>query len=176
MDEEIFWDLIEESLQSVNNVEEKDAQLDHLIENLEKLSKDSILEFQRIMYQKFHALYSWDLYAAHSLLFGTSSDDNFQDFRAWIISCGKKYYQAALSDPELLSGLLDQGEYPVFEGFQKAGWRTFTILDITRNDDDWRKMPPSPKELSNKKSWEVEHLEDISFLANKFPILAQYDI
>ena len=86
------------------------------------------------MYQKFHALYSWDLYAAHSLLFGTSSDDNFQDFRAWIISCGKKYYQAALSDPELLSGLLDQGEYPVFEGFQKAGWRTFTILDITRND------------------------------------------
>jgi hypothetical protein len=50
---------------------------------------------------------------------GGCSDDSFSDFRATLISYGRKIYEAVLADPESLVALdLENGEDMCYEGFQ----------------------------------------------------------
>jgi hypothetical protein len=52
---------------------------------------------------------------------GGCSDDGFMDFRATLISMGRKFYERALADPDSLAATEFDDELSCFEGFQYVG-------------------------------------------------------
>lgn len=90
MFEEQFWNLIETSKQ--NEV---------ILQNqLEQLSVTEIFEFHRIFQEKVRDAYCWNLWAVAYIMNGGCSDDGFDYFLGWLISRGRKMYEAALQNPE----------------------------------------------------------------------------
>ena len=105
MNEEKFWQLIENA--KARSDGETDAQLENLRENLEKLSPEEIVAFDRLFDKFFWQSYDWKLWAAAYLINGGCSDDGFDYFRAGLILQGEKVFKAALADPETLTEVLD---------------------------------------------------------------------
>lgn len=90
-----FWNLIEQSRADTNDCDEQGAKL---IELLAQLPPEEIKNFDL----QFHALmaqsYRWDWWAVGYIVNGGCSDNGFEYFRAWVISQGRGYYEAALKD------------------------------------------------------------------------------
>src|SRR6185369_16820881 len=100
MNKEKFWRIIEES--KSDSLGDTDAQLEILRENLETLSPDEIIAFDKIFTEFYFQSYDWKLWAADYLINGGCSDDGFDYFRAGLILQGEKVFNEALSDPESL--------------------------------------------------------------------------
>ena len=102
MDSTTFWRLIDASRRAGRGDVEEQAEALRL--RLERLDPDEIVEFDRIFHEQLAAAYSWDLWAAASIINGGCSDDGFEYFRCWLIAQGERVFQAALADPESLAG------------------------------------------------------------------------
>jgi hypothetical protein len=63
------------------------------------MSADEIYGFQQELWQRLDESYRWDLWAVAFIIDGGCSDDGFEYFRGWLISQGRKYFEAALADP-----------------------------------------------------------------------------
>lgn len=99
MDEDVFWQLIEESKRHSSSVEEQD---EILISELSKRSPDDIAEFAVIFNRKMQESYRWDLWAIGYIINNGCSDDGFTEFRAWLICQGREFYNHALVRPEFI--------------------------------------------------------------------------
>jgi hypothetical protein len=104
MTEDRFWALIE---QTVVDEAAPDRQLDALRTVLRDLSAAEIEAFERAFQQAQLRAYSWDLWGAAYVIHGGASDDGFEYFQRWLISKGRKVFEAALADPDSLADMLD---------------------------------------------------------------------
>lgn len=100
MKTEQFWNIIESAKHKSPKNSERQVKL--IGQTLESLPAKEIVAFDKIYDRLRFRAYSWDLWEAANLLKGGCSDDGFEDFRAWLISRGRKVYEAAMRDPDSL--------------------------------------------------------------------------
>lgn len=101
MDEHEFWQIVDETRAEAGA--NLDAQVDTLHARLSALEVQEVVEFDRLLVTANHALYSWTLWGAADLIFGSCGDDSFTDARSWVVSLGSQTYHEVLADPEALA-------------------------------------------------------------------------
>ena len=102
MRDDVFWELIQESIDKSNG--ELDGQHKVLISLLSKYESEEIIEFDKIFNKFYIESYTSDLWAAAYIINGGCYDDDFDYFRGWLISRGKKVYEESINNPD---GLVD---------------------------------------------------------------------
>jgi hypothetical protein len=123
MNVEQFWKLIESS-RSGFDPDRTDGNMEQQCEELRqlllKLPPEEILEFRNHLLQQMEAAFHWDLWGAAYIIAGGCSDDGFADFRSWLISMGRRVFEAAVSNAESLVEVADSPgvEDVFFEEFQ----------------------------------------------------------
>lgn len=95
---EVFWEMIFDS----KNIDPLKGFIATLEIKLTELKISEIKKFHKLLMEFMDNLWSWDLWALAFIGRGGCSDDAFEYFRAWIISQGKKSYDAAVKGPEEL--------------------------------------------------------------------------
>lgn len=117
MNADEFWQIID----SVNSGSggDMDRKCELLGNRLTQLNEQELMDFVDHFDAADAAAYTWPLWGAAYVMNGGCSDDSFSDFRATLISHGRKIYEMALSDPESLADLdLSDVEDICYEGFQ----------------------------------------------------------
>ncbi|MEM7316607.1 MAG: DUF4240 domain-containing protein, partial [Planctomycetota bacterium] len=116
MDVDHFWQIID----SVNAQSggDMDRKCELLKEELSSLGPDDLRDFVDHFDFADATAYSWSLWGAAYVMHGGCSDDSFSDFRATLISRGRKVFEQALSDPESLAELDWDARDVCYEGFQ----------------------------------------------------------
>jgi hypothetical protein len=99
-----------------------------------KLPPEDIESFNRHFSTLHAAAYRWDLWAVASIINGGCSDDGFIDFRSWLISRGRKFYEAALADPEAAAKGVEPEEAE-FETFAYAAGEAYERVTGRRLPD-----------------------------------------
>lgn len=102
MPTERFWQLIEIANRSDHD---PNAQLIALGSALRELTTEEIVSFEVTFRQTLNNAYTWDLWGAAYVIHGGCSDDGFEYFRRWLVSKGRKVYEAALFKPDSLAEL-----------------------------------------------------------------------
>ena len=100
MRDDIFWQLIQESIDKSNG--ELDSQHKVLISILSKYEPEEIIEFDKIFNKFYVESYTSDLWAAAYIINGGCYEDDFDYFRGWLISRGKKVYEETINNPDAL--------------------------------------------------------------------------
>jgi hypothetical protein len=153
MSDNQFWALIETAqvksrLGESNS--DQEAQLKHLQRQLESLEPADLLEFQRTFNRLHQTSYRADLWGAAFLMNGGASDDGFDYFRGWLISQGRKVFEAALENPDSLAENVEDGDEADF-GFENEdmlniamrAWMNKTGLE---SDVFYAQLGTSPKQ------------------------------
>ena len=113
MNTDQFWQIIEATQAAT-----QEEQLEKFRRELQRLTPQELIEFDRCFVECSFAAYNWDLWLATWLCQGgRCSDDCFADFRIWLISRGRGTYEAALQDADALVDELRQTQDPDFELF-----------------------------------------------------------
>lgn len=95
MDEELFWELIEKSRATSDDVS---GQMFALAELLEGYSGPTIKAFQKLLREKLDLAYHWDIWALAYVAQDGCSDDSFEMFRCWLVLQGRKIFEDAIAD------------------------------------------------------------------------------
>lgn len=112
LDENIFWNIIENSLNNTDNQIEQEA---FLIDEIEKLTPKEIIGFRLRTDKLLYDTYNSKMWCAAYIMNDGSSDDLFEYFRNWIISRGKDVYYKAKENPDTLISQKDNNEDEMFE-------------------------------------------------------------
>src|SRR6266542_2037789 len=121
MNTEQFWKLIESTRATT-----QEEQLERFKRELQCLTAEELIEFERHFVQHKFAAYSWDLWVVAWLCQGgIFSDDGFSDFRSWLISRGRATYETALADADTLVDAMRKAEQPEFELFGYVPGQTY---------------------------------------------------
>jgi hypothetical protein len=136
---EQFWQIIEGTKAAT-----REEQLELLKSELQRLSVQEVLGFQRRFSELKAATYNWDLWLVVWLCQGgMCSDDSFADFRNWLISQGRAVYETGLREPDALVDEIRRSGDAGFELFgyvagqvyrERAG-REFPELELPRPEE-----------------------------------------
>nr|WP_319395942.1 DUF4240 domain-containing protein [uncultured Desulfobacter sp.] len=115
MDEEQYWDIIDDSL---SNSKDQESQEKLIINELQKLSLEDIIGFRLRTDKLLYDTYNSEMWCAAYIMNGGCSDDSFEYFRCWLISRGKGAYQKAKKAPDsLITEVVAGYDYYDFESF-----------------------------------------------------------
>lgn len=111
-----FWELVERSRASASPSKD---QAETLVETLAQMEVEEIIAFARHLFTRKSEAYRNDLWLACYLLSGGyASDDGFKDFRSYLISHGRAFFESAMRDPDSLAELVPPDEEaPSYEVF-----------------------------------------------------------
>jgi hypothetical protein len=98
-----FWSIIENAREVSNG--ECDDQASVVQATLRAMPADEILSFGDILDELLIESYSKALWTACGLINGGCTNDDFEDFRGWLITQGRLVYDQALQDPDSLGSL-----------------------------------------------------------------------
>jgi hypothetical protein len=134
-----FWSLIERTPGAAGKDCFKKAAA--LQASLRRLSADEILGFQIQFQERMAESYRSDLWGVAYLVNGGASDDGFEYFRAWLIGHGRKYFEAALKDPERAADLAGRGQnnecepllYCAMQAYESKTKRRLPIVVLDRS-------------------------------------------
>ena len=128
MDKDTFWKLIEDAGQLGKR--DEDETCGALEAALMKLGPDAIVAFDARLRQLMAEAYSWDLWGAAYIQAGGCSDDGFEYFRLWLITRGRKVFEAALKDADgTLAGMnIPDDEYCEMEGLMYVAVEAFEAV------------------------------------------------
>lgn len=117
MNIDAFWQIIDAVHDE--SAGDMDQKCDLLKGRLMDLTESDLRDFIRHFDAAESRAYAWPLWGAAYVMHGGCSDDAFSDFRATLISHGRKVFEAALDDPESLIHLNYEDEEDIcYEGFQ----------------------------------------------------------
>lgn len=103
MDDERFWQIVAEVEPTVaDDPEGFDAALADV---LAELPAAEIVAFSNTWTRFVNAAFTWDLWAAASLLRGDTFEWGFPSFRDRLIALGRAVYERALADPDSLAAV-----------------------------------------------------------------------
>ena len=108
MDEPMFWRLVAETRAAAGNDTGRQSQL--LEARLRQLPAQQIAGFDRIRRSLDRGIYTWDVWGAAYVIEDGCSDDCFRDFRGYVISLGRRPYEAALRNPDALAPVINDAE------------------------------------------------------------------
>lgn len=118
MDELRFWALVQDVHDHANG--DMDEKCETLRAALSRLSREDATAFAHCFTSMMDRAYSWPLWGAAYVIHGGCGDDTFTDFRASLISRGRKAYESAFADPESLALEEFDDEAWFYEGYQYA--------------------------------------------------------
>jgi len=118
MDENEYWELIDAIHEEHRN--DMDQKSEALKEALSHLSEREAISFSEQFEEKMDLAYNHALWGAAYLIHGGCSDDTFTDFRASLISRGKRVYENAIEDPDSLAEEEFDEDAWFYEGYQYA--------------------------------------------------------
>ncbi|MCC9709843.1 DUF4240 domain-containing protein [Streptomyces sp. MNU76] len=100
MDDETFWDVIEDCRRATPDPDER---LEWLCERLRARSGNELLRFQEGLDRVLAPTLTWDLWGAADRIMGWCSDDTFFYFRLWLVGLGRDAFDRAVRDPDSLA-------------------------------------------------------------------------
>jgi hypothetical protein len=161
MSEEQFWEIIEKS---INKKGDMDRQLDNLEKKLSNLKDEELMAFQTYLDEMIGKSYLSSLWACGYIAKGGCSDDGFEYFQLWVISCGKTVYYDALTNPDTLYDSLKKveknDEVPEFEDIGSLAIDVYELRlsDDTAFEDDlfYHKVDEFKKEFNAKKEFNTD--------------------
>jgi hypothetical protein len=103
-----FWKMIETAREAANRNIEK--QLELLVEALAKESDEDIIRFDQILDDMIDKAYRPILMDACDFINCTCSDEDFSDFRAWLVAQGGDVFEKAIENPDSLVEVIDIDE------------------------------------------------------------------
>lgn len=112
LDENIYWNIIDNSLKNTNNQQSQEA---FLIKEIENLTPKEIVGFRLRTDKLLYDTYNSKMWCAGYIMNGGCSDDGFEYFRNWVISRGKDIYYKAKENPDTLISQKENGEDEMFE-------------------------------------------------------------
>ena len=114
MDEEQFWAIVQTAVDEAGD--DEDEYLDVVKRELSKLSLKEMIGFRLRTDKLLYDSYTSEMWCAGYLMNGGCSDDGFEYFRLWVISRGRKAYEAAMANPDnLIDYIGDDDEMDFFE-------------------------------------------------------------
>ena len=114
MDEEQFWAIVQTAVDEAGDDEE--AYLEVVKRELSKLPLKEMIGFRLRTDKLLYDSYTSEMWCAGYLMNGGCSDDGFEYFRLWVISRGRKVYEAAMANPDnLIDYIGDDDEMDFFE-------------------------------------------------------------
>ena len=123
LDEELYWSIVDLSLQNTSN---QDEQEEILIEEIGKLTPKQMIGFRLRTDKLLYETYNSDMWCAGYIMNGGCSDDGFEYFRNWVISRGKEVYYNAKQNPDsLINELSEDAEMYDFETFWYVALQAF---------------------------------------------------
>ena len=150
MERDQFWSLI---AQTLPHQADQDRQLSAFQQALAELSADEIEAFERAFQAEQFRSYTWNLWGAASVLHGGCSDDGFEYFQRWLISKGRKTFEAPVDQPDDLADLLGPGdaepcEFEEFATVAGKVWFEKTGINPWQDADaefPYTGAPPAPE-------------------------------
>jgi hypothetical protein len=158
-----FWRLMADTRAAAGKDTGRQSEL--LEQRLSKLPAQQIVAFQRIRHRLDQRAYTWDLWGAAFVIEDGCSDDCFRDFRGYLISLGRRAYDAALRDPDSLAPIVqdaEQGDWENADSVAGDAYASATGEDIPADDSD----------LSGDPRGEPWDDEDQEALVQRYPRLA----
>ena len=135
MNEDEFWILIEKTKQMSDGSIEEQTQL--LIQELEEYPDTDIFQFDQILIQKQDEAYIGTLWDVCDFITCSGGEQNFIDFRAWLISQGKAIYDHTISDPDSLYSVVTR------ENREDILYEEFSYVSIKAYERKTGKILPS---------------------------------
>ncbi|MBT3147130.1 DUF4240 domain-containing protein [Neptunomonas phycophila] len=159
MDTNEFWSYIQTAnTQSNEDMDEKCKVIETIIS---KMSVENAKQFRNHFTAFMEKSYSWELWGAAYFIWGGCSDDNFNDFRASLISRGKEKYNKAVSNPDTLALENYDEDTWFYEGFDYA------VYETTENIIGKDEIALVAKNEPSGSEWQEEQ----SFFENTYPEL-----
>src|SRR6266498_2086374 len=140
---ERFWSIVGEVHQNSRGDMDRKCQL--LEERLRQWSLDEVRSFAEHFTELRDRAYSWELWAAASIIGHGCSDDKFSDFRSTLISMGRETYDRAIADPQSLADMNYDADIAHYEGYSYA---VFGVFNEKSTGEDFRRPRPHPKNPS----------------------------
>lgn len=123
LNEDIFWKIINLSLENSKTENEQET---YLIQEIEKLTPEEIIGFRLRTDKLLHDTYNSEMWCAGYIMNQGCSDDGFEYFRNWVISRGKETFYKAKKNPDTLISEVDNSkDYYEFEDFWYVALRAF---------------------------------------------------
>ena len=116
MDEEQFWAIVQTAVDEAGDDEAE--YLDVVKRELSKLSLKEMIGFRLRTDKLLYDSYTSEMWCAGYLMNGGCSDDGFEYFRLWVISRGRKVYEAAMANPDNLIDYIDDDDEMDFFEFE----------------------------------------------------------
>jgi Protein of unknown function (DUF4240) len=164
MTNEEFWDIIASSKAASYGT--FDGHVESLASHLSGLAPDEIADFQHTFTAYVDRAYSWDLWGAAEIIGGFCSDEDFDDFRSWLVSLGREIYEQALADPDSLA---DVGLGPNAANKEFFGEFACVAIRVYEEMTD-EAIPRCPWDYPSEPTGEP-WTEDTTELARRFPRL-----
>jgi hypothetical protein len=153
MTEAEFWQLVTRTTPEQDQI----SLADNLKAKLEPLSDDELVEFDKIFGQQMRRSYFWSMWGAAYIITGCESEYAFAEFRCFLISLGKEWYDKVIDAPDALGTLSQWPEkdgyaYPFLDEYDLIAGQIFE----DRNGDELPFVPsgmasPQGKKFSTKK-------------------------
>ncbi len=126
MDEEQFWAVVQTAVDEAGD--DEDEYLELVKRELSKLSLKEMIGFRLRTDKLLYDSYTSEMWCAGYLMNGGCSDDGFEYFRLWVISRGRKVYEAAMANPDNLFDYIgddDEMDFFEFESFWYVALEAF---------------------------------------------------
>lgn len=114
MNEDQFWAIVQKAVDEAGD--DEDEYLEVVMHELSKLSLKEMVGFRLRTDKLLYDSYTSEMWCAGYLMNGGCSDDGFEYFRLWVISRGRKVYEAALANPDnLIDYIAEDSDMDFFE-------------------------------------------------------------
>ena len=114
VNEDQFWAIVQKAVDEAGD--DEDEYLEVVMHELSKLSLKEMVGFRLRTDKLLYDSYTSEMWCAGYLMNGGCSDDGFEYFRLWVISRGRKVYEAALANPDnLIDYIAEDAEVDFFE-------------------------------------------------------------
>ncbi|WP_043680277.1 DUF4240 domain-containing protein [Streptomyces xylophagus] len=146
MDDETFWDLIENCRRRTPDPDERVAWLCGQLAG--GAAESEIVGFQISLDRVLTPTCTWDLWAAADRIMGWCSDDVFFYFRLWLVGLGRDVFERVARDPDVLAEVpevtrlagrdredWDEEEWLAWEELDYAAGQAFTQVTGKSEED-----------------------------------------
>lgn len=99
LDEELYWQIVDESLKNTRSQKEQE---EYLVSRIQKLTPPEIIGFRLRTDKLLYDSYTSVIWCAAYIMNGGCTEDNFEYFRCWIISRGKNTFYKSKENPDYL--------------------------------------------------------------------------
>jgi len=153
MNEDIFWQLIEQSQNAQNSNFE--TQCVTLTELLTPYEPAEIITFENILRAKIEEASNFKVMAATFVVCSYISDDTYEDFRAWLVGQGKEKFYKAIKDPNYICDFLRPKQAEELGGEFMLFVAVNAYLEKTDTDDEdaFYEMIDHPDEKEVSQKW-----------------------